>query len=244
MHSRSFALMGLAASIGAFGALSLAAGVAGARPDEKPKYERFDLKIREDFFAGLRGDRDRLAKGMKLAEETIKKNPKHAEALSWHGSGLIFQAGQEFNSGKQSEGMSHWMQGLKEMDDGVKYDPEDVGVRIVRGLTLLISSRFVPEQMQKDLLTKSAGDFEKSYSLQKDSLDKLGIHPRGELFFAMAENYRRLGKEEKAAGYLKQITETCKDSEWSKEAEKWLADKKQTTHTCIGCHTMVKTVEK
>src|ERR1044071_4117912 len=88
VHSRILTLMGMVASMSAFAALTLSAGVARARPDDKdkPRYERFDLKIREDFFAGLRGDRERLANGMKLAEATIKKNPKHAEALSWHGS--------------------------------------------------------------------------------------------------------------------------------------------------------------
>jgi tetratricopeptide (TPR) repeat protein len=245
---KSLAVAGALAAITGFTALILSTGTASARPDDKEKqtktYERFDLKIREDFFAGLRGDRERLKRGMKIAEEALQKNPKHAEALAWHGSGLIFQAGQEFNSGKQDEGMKHWMQGLKDMDDGVKYGPDDVGVRVVRGLTLLASSRFVPEQMQKELLDRSSLDFERAYQLQKKDLDKLGIHPRGELLFALAEVSRRTGKEEKATAYLQQIIDTCKDSDWSAEAKKWLADKSQKAHNCIGCHTEQKAAAK
>jgi tetratricopeptide (TPR) repeat protein len=239
------AVAGLTAAAGIATIALFGAGAATAVPDDKektkaPRYDHFDLKVREEFFAGLRGDRERLARGMKVVEETLQKNPKHGEALAWHGSGLIFQAGHEFNSGKQEDGMKHWMQGIKEMDDAVKYEPGNVGVRIVRGLTVLISSRFVPEQMQKELLERAASDFDKTYELQKADLGKLGVHPRNELLFALAETYRRQGKEEKAVAYLNQIVQTSKDTEWAAEAKKWIADSSQKAHNCIGCHTTTK----
>jgi len=30
---------------------------------------------------------------MKACEETLAQNPKHAEALVWHGAGLFYQSG-------------------------------------------------------------------------------------------------------------------------------------------------------
>src|SRR4029453_7936933 len=65
---------------------------------------RFDELVRADFFAGIGGDEARLAKAMKLCEDTLAKAPRHAEAMAWHGSGLLFRAGQAFQRGNVSEG--------------------------------------------------------------------------------------------------------------------------------------------
>src|SRR5258705_12551242 len=60
-------------------------------PDPSP---RFDEIVRADFFAGFRGDAARLEKGMKRCEEELATNPTNADALVWHGAGLMFMAGQ------------------------------------------------------------------------------------------------------------------------------------------------------
>src|SRR5262245_40180476 len=70
--------------------------------------KRFDFLVREDFFAGLAGDRARFDKAMKLCEETLAKNPKHAEAMVWHGSGVLTQAGWAFQAGDMRKGGELW----------------------------------------------------------------------------------------------------------------------------------------
>jgi hypothetical protein len=57
---------------------------------------RFDRLVRADFFAGLASDKEAFARAMQLIEETLTANPRHAEALVWRGSGLLFQAGQAY----------------------------------------------------------------------------------------------------------------------------------------------------
>ena len=52
--------------------------------------ERFDHKVRNDFFTGFAGDREALVRAMKVAGEAIAENPNHAEALVWHGAGTLF----------------------------------------------------------------------------------------------------------------------------------------------------------
>ena len=99
---------------------------------------RFDMKVRESFFAGFGGDKDALVRGMKASEEVLAGNPKHAEALVWHGSGLTFQAGQAFSSGDQQKGMELWTKGLKEMQTAVDLAPESPSVLIARGADLLV----------------------------------------------------------------------------------------------------------
>ena len=48
---------------------------------------RFDHKVREDFFAGIGGNKEALDRAMKITDEVLAKDPNHAEALVWHGSG-------------------------------------------------------------------------------------------------------------------------------------------------------------
>ena len=47
--------------------------------------ERFDYVVRNDFFAGLSGNRAALDRAMKKCEETLAANPKHPET-----TGLLF----------------------------------------------------------------------------------------------------------------------------------------------------------
>src|SRR5262245_9337134 len=70
-------------------------GAAG----QSPAAERFDYVVRDDFFAGLRGDVARLDRAMKTCEEMLARNPRHAEALVWHGAGLLAQARLAFERG-------------------------------------------------------------------------------------------------------------------------------------------------
>ena len=72
--------------------LSLAAlGMAAAQ-------ERFDMRVRNDFFAGFAGNQEALDRAMKLCEEELARNPANAAALVWHGSGVFFESGMYFLS--------------------------------------------------------------------------------------------------------------------------------------------------
>jgi hypothetical protein len=75
-----------------FIAFALAAAQAPAPP-------RFDVEVRADFSRDSAATEMRLQNGMDACERARADNPKHAEALVWHGSGLAFQAGQAFLKG-------------------------------------------------------------------------------------------------------------------------------------------------
>lgn len=231
------ALLILAAAAAAFlgGFLStspLPAQSPAANPD------RFDLKVREDFFAGFGGDPDRLAKGMKACEEAIATNPKNAEALVWHGSGEFYLSGQAFQSGDQQKGIELWTRGITEMKTGVELAPDNPGTRIPRGAALLTGTRFAPPAMTKPLMKDALEDYEHVYEIQKPYFATLGAHPRGELLFGLAEGYSRLGNNEKAQFYFEQIKQQLPNSAYAKRADLWLTTKSLPMNQtgCIGCH--------
>ncbi|MBZ5608694.1 MAG: hypothetical protein LAP38_10575 [Acidobacteriia bacterium] len=202
--------------------------------------ERFDLRVRTYFFAGFSGDAAALEKGMKICEDSLATDPKNAEALVWHGSGLFYQAGQAFQKGDQQNGMRLWTRGLKEMDDAVAIAPESVGVRIPRGAVVLAGSRFLPSpEMARPLIEKGVGDFEEAYKLQGPDLSRMGTHPRGELMLGLADGYSRLGDQEKAQQWFERIQKEMPGTPYAKSAATWLETKSLAPQQagCLGCHT-------
>jgi hypothetical protein len=205
-----------------------------------PRRERFDFLVREDFFAGFAGDKEALARGMKTCEDALAKNPRHAEALVWHGGGLVFISGQHFQKGDTSKGMELWTHGLKEMDDAVALDPDNVSVLIPRGSTLISASRFMqPADTARPLLQKGLKDYEKVLQIQKPYFANLSGHARGELLYGLAEGWHRFGNEEKARAYFQRIANEAQGSARQQQATTFLETGKipSTTMSCTGCHT-------
>jgi hypothetical protein len=200
---------------------------------------RFDMQVRNDFFTGFGGDAAALERGMKACEQVLAENPKHAEALVWHGGGLFYMSGQLFRKGDMNKGMELYERGLTEMNDAVELAPANVGVLIPRGATLLTASRAMPpgDQASK-LLAQGLIDFEKVYGLQSSYFDTLSGHARGELLFGLAEGFARAGNEPKAREYFEKLAAVGLSSGHDAEAKAWLEtgklDRKQAT--CTGCH--------
>jgi len=55
--------------------------------------QRFDLRVREDFFSGMDGDNVAFDRAMKLIDDTLAREPDHAEVLVWRGDARLFMSG-------------------------------------------------------------------------------------------------------------------------------------------------------
>ena len=202
--------------------------------------ERFDYKVRNYFFAGFAGDTASLEKAMKLCEQSLSADPKNAEALVWHGSGLFYQSGQAFQKGDMQSGMQLWQRGIKEMDDAVAMAPDNLGVRIPRGAVLLTATHYISDpERTRPLIERGISDFERAYEVQGPTLGQMGTHPRGELLIGLAEGYSRLGKQELAQQWFERIQKDMQGTPYEKSANTWLETNKLTAAQagCIGCHT-------
>jgi tetratricopeptide (TPR) repeat protein len=200
--------------------------------------ERFDAAVREDIFAGFGGDAARLAKGLRTCEDRLAKEPKHAEALVWRGAVRVFQSGKLFGGGKVADGLKLWNAGLADMDEAVKLQPDNIGVRIPRAAVLTGASAGAPPAMAKPLLEKLRGDMEHSLKLHGDQWAEVGDHPKGEVRMALAYAYRRLGQADKATEQLDKVLEELPGTKWAERAGQWKQAKPDAklTHSCIGCH--------
>ncbi|MBL8212952.1 MAG: hypothetical protein JNK87_19710 [Bryobacterales bacterium] len=201
--------------------------------------ERFDHKVRNDFFAGFAGDREALLRGMKAAGEAIEADPNHAEALVWHGSGLYFQAGMAFQQGDSAKGMQLYGQAMAQMDKAVQLAPDSIGVRIPRGAGLLAGTAFQPmDDRVRSEVKRAVDDYQHTFDMQKDRLDKLSEHSLGQLLLGLGDAYSRLGDKENAKVYFAMLEAKLPGTEYDKRAKAWKANGKLTTaeQRCFGCH--------
>ena len=195
--------------------------------------------VRADMFAGLAGDSARFATAMEACAQMLARDPKHPEALVWHGSGLFFQAGQAFQKGDMARGGPLWERGLAEMNAAVALAPDALPVIIPRGAVLLQASRFLPPEMARPLLETALRDYEHVLELQKSYFHTLGDHPKGELLFGLADGYARLGENVKARVYFERLIADAPGSGQAPRGRAWLETgvvPEARGLGCFGCH--------
>jgi tetratricopeptide (TPR) repeat protein len=195
--------------------------------------------VRADMFAGLAGDALRFAKAMEACERALASQPKHAEALVWHGAGVFFQAGQAFQRGDMAKGGPLFDQGLAEMNEAVALAPDNLGVIIPRGAVLLQATRGMPPAIGRPLLESAVRNYEHVLELQKSYFHTLGDHPKGELLFGLAEGYARLGNQAKARVYFERLVADAPTSGQTPRGKAWLETgvvPEAKGLGCYGCH--------
>jgi tetratricopeptide (TPR) repeat protein len=200
--------------------------------------DRFDMKVRNYFFAGLAGDAGSLQKGMKSCEDILASDPKQPEALVWHGTGLVAQSREAFKKGDQQNGAVLWQRGLDEMDQAEAMALNDLGVRIVRGAVLLIASQYLSSEAAHPLIEKGLSDYEKAYSVQGPDLSRLGTHKSGELMIGIADAYARLDQPDKAQQWFERIQKELPGTPYAASATTWLETKTLAPQQagCLSCH--------
>ncbi len=185
-----------------------------------PEAERFDEKVRADFFDGLRGDTAAMDRAMKACDEALAKNPRDPEAMVWHGAGVVGRASIAFRAGDRAKGIELYTKGLAEMDAAVVIAPNHVGVRIPRGAVVLAMAPFVPEPERTKLLERGIADYETTYAVQKHEFQELTLHSREQLLYGLVDGYANLGKADKATEMFARMKREAAGSELLPRAEK------------------------
>lgn len=222
---------GTAAIAGAWQKLADSAGPRRA--------ERFDMKVREDMFAGFDGDEEAFKRAMALIDRTLADNPSHAQALTWRGSGRLFLAGQAFRHGATAEGMKLQSEGLADLERGVALE-DSIGTRAARGPVLMTYATFVRpyDKAFADKLTATAiADFEFVVARNEPNWAGLDSHDRGELLGALASGWLQLDKAPKAAPYLERMIAELPNTPYAKAATAHRGNPaSKAPLTCLGCH--------
>jgi tetratricopeptide (TPR) repeat protein len=199
---------------------------------------RLETQIREDFYAGFRGDHAALDRAMAATRKVLDAQPAHAEALVYLGSATLVLSGRAFlDDNDMQKGMDLWEKGNAMMDKAVELQPDNIDVRNQRGTTLLVGSRKVPADWQPAMLEKSLADFNRILDICKDGFSALPERVRGELLASLADGYDRSGDKDKSRAQLERIVKELPGTEYAKRAEAWLKDPSYPVEkrTCIDC---------
>ena len=217
----------------------LMALVLGAPPQAPAPAQRFDYLVRADFFAGAAGDAARLKQVIDLCERTLAENPRHAEAMVWHGATVLVRASQAFQKGDAANGRPLFEKGVKEMSDAVALAPDNPGVLIPRGAVLLEATRNMPAEMARPLVQSAVANYERALEVQGPAFGALGDHGKGELLFGLADGWARIGDTQKARQYFERLIADAPGSGQVAKAREWLATgvvPKANGSSCVGCH--------
>jgi tetratricopeptide (TPR) repeat protein len=201
--------------------------------------QRFDYLVRADFFAGVAGNDARLQQAIDLCERTLAENPKHAEALVWHGASLLVRSGQAFAKGDMANGGTLFGRGLKEMDDAVALAADNPAVLIPRAAVLFEATKNMPPDAARPLVQSAIVNYEHVLDVQAPAWSKLGEHGKGELLFGLAEGFARLGQQDKARMYFERLIKDAPTSGQAPKAREWMASgtiPKSNGTSCVGCH--------
>ena len=218
--------------------ISAAVAFAAAQ-DTAVKPQRFDYLVRADFFAGAAGDEARLQKVIDICERALAANPKHGEAMVWHGATVLVRASQAFQKGDVPAGRSLFEGGVKEMTDAVALAPDNPGVLIPRGAVLLEATRNMPAEMARPLVQSALANYEHALEVQGPAFSALGDHGKGELLFGLADGWARIGDTAKARQYFERLIADAPGSGQVPKAREWLTTgvvPKSNGSSCVGCH--------
>jgi pentatricopeptide repeat protein len=212
-------------------------GCSHAPPAAKPAPQGFEFRVRQDFFDGLRGDSAALDRSIATCEAALAKNANDAEALVWHGAGLIGRSSFAFRKGDIQTGVPLYQQGLREMDRAVELAPENVGVRIPRGAVVLATAPFVPEAQKASLLQRGISDYEKTLALQQAYFATLTLHSREQLLYGLLDGYAQLGDLARARTYFHRMQHDAAGSPLLARAEaRANGDAVAGVTPCEQCH--------
>ena len=193
--------------------------------------------VRQDFFDGMRGDAAALDRAQKLCEDTLAKNPNHAEALVWHGGILAARSSQAFRKGDRDTGLQLYTKGTGEMDRAVSLAPQSPAVRIPRGAVYLVMAHYVPEPEHTKLLERGVADYETTLSAQAAYFTTLSLHAREQLLYGLTDGYAMLGETDKARATYERMQHDAAGSELLPRAAERAAGHTVAGDTpCEQCH--------
>jgi hypothetical protein len=180
--------------------------------------EPFTRQVAADFGKGLAGDDEALARAMKRCEDELAANPKHAEAMVWHGSATLSLAGRMFRRGDFARGAEAWQAGQKEMDTAVALEPDNSGVLMVRGATMLEASKHFPgAEEARAMLEKGIADYEKAVSMTR-FFDSLSPEGRGRLLVGLANGWSRMGDAARSRALYERVLTEAKGTAYAETA--------------------------
>lgn len=192
--------------------------------------------VREDLFAGILGnDTTAFERGMSKARELLAKDPDDFAARGWLAMGQLSLAAQLQRTQGPEASATAFAEARRNAKRAIaKNDPS--ALRTIAAGNVFLADRFTGAQ-RLELLTEGRELFALVRRQEDQFLDRMPAHFRGELLAGQAQAALRLGLEEEATRYLKEVIARVPDTPYAKIAAGLLEDpKRRSTLVCQSCH--------
>jgi hypothetical protein len=197
-------------------ALGTLSNMAGAEPDAA-----FAAAVQRDMEAGFTGNAEAFERGMRACEDRLAENPNDATAMVWHGAGTYFRASKSAEAGRYEEATTLMDRGAAEMGKAVTLVPDNMTVRITRGMVYVNAARFgAPDP--DTLYSLSAADFEKVVEVVGPGWEQLPANLRAEILLGLGDSYANTGRTEKARRMMEKVKADHSGTPQAERAGQWL----------------------
>ena len=233
---------GLAALLGRGrgAAAASAAPAAGSGAASEPTGPSLPAQVMADLFSGLGGNAGALQRGLDFTVSILAANPNHAQALAWHGAATLHYSSTNPDLSALDR-IGLFQRATKEMDSAIGIAPDDVRVRMARGVVLRMLTPTMPRFGNvPGLIENARTDYQRMFDLQQGQLATLSPHSLGELLQGLAELNSRQGKTADAEKYYGMMQSMLKGTDYASRAAEWMKTKQplpQAQTNCISCHT-------
>ncbi|HVG72345.1 MAG TPA: hypothetical protein VM819_15630 [Vicinamibacterales bacterium] len=215
------------------------APAAGPAAPSEPTGPSLPAQVMADLFSGIGGNAGALQRGLDFTVSVLAANPNHAQALAWHGAATLYYSATNADLSTLDR-IGLFQRATKEMDSAVGIAPDDVRVRMARGVVLRLLTPTMPRLGNvPGLIENARADHQRIFDLQQGQLGTLSSHSLGELLQGLAELNSRQGKTADAEKYYGMIQSMLKGTDYAARAAEWMKTKQplpQAQTNCVGCH--------
>jgi hypothetical protein len=248
LRTMSALLLGIT-SLPGCGSAAPAAATAETQPVEpaastvapRPRPPRFDKLVMADMFAGFAGDADALARGFRVIDAALARDPRDPQPLMWHATGTSFLAGQAARQGDLARARELGDQASRESEQAIALAPDDEWVLVYYALEHIARAKHTDDRAAATrLLEQATAAYEHTEQIQKLWFASLSVHDRGELLVGLADLWARRGNDVNARLYLARVTRELPGTIYATKARDWLDRRSppdgRNGYTCLSCH--------
>jgi len=183
----------------------------------------FEWRVRPDYFLGLRGDLDALARVERLCDQTLAADPNHAEAMAWKGSVLAVRSGRAYRTLAIGTGRRLWDESVKTLARARALEPQNSTVTLARGQCLIHMAGFhLDRRVRRELTALGVQDLLEAWPLIAPHFDQWAPAEKGEYWTALAAGYDRLGQSQQARELFTRVRTELPGTTHAQRAQDWL----------------------
>lgn len=214
---------------------------ATTTPPPRPKPVRFDKLVMGDIFAGFAGNAEALARGLRICDAALAKDPRDPQPLMWHAMATGFLAGKAYRDGDAARGRELAELGSREAEQAIALAPDDEWVLVYYALEHIGRAKHTRDPAAaRVLLEQATRAYEHTEQIQKPWFASLSVHDRGELLVGLADLWARRGNEPTARMYLTRASRELPGTIYATRAQDWLDRRAPPEgakgYTCLSCH--------